>query len=81
MAPPGRGPARATAGVHRRRYPGGSLRLLSGEETVAELMQRCVELLGDVVTHDYGESDKPGDTGDIEAEFQDPDGNRFLLHT
>jgi len=44
-------------------------------------MQRCVEFLEDVVTHDHGESDKPGDTGDIEAEFQDPDGNRFLLHS
>jgi catechol 2,3-dioxygenase-like lactoylglutathione lyase family enzyme len=49
--------------------------------TVVELVQRGVEFLGDVVTHDYGEGDKPGDSGDFEAEFRDPDGNRFLLHS
>jgi len=49
--------------------------------TVAELKARGVAFTRDLVMHDYGEGDGPGDTGDLEAEFADPDGNRFLLHS
>lgn len=49
--------------------------------TVAELKARGVEFTRDIVMHEYGEGDRPEDTGDLEAEFVDPDGNRFLLHS
>lgn len=50
-------------------------------ETVAELKSRGVEFTRDIVIHDYGEGDRPDDAGDLEAEFTDPDGNRFTLHS
>ena len=50
-------------------------------ETVRELADRDVRFTGDVIVHDYGEGDGPGDTGDLEAELIDPDGNTFLLHS
>jgi catechol 2,3-dioxygenase-like lactoylglutathione lyase family enzyme len=50
-------------------------------ETVAELKSRGVEFTRDIVMHDYGDGDRSGDTGDLEAEFADPDGNRFVLHS
>jgi catechol 2,3-dioxygenase-like lactoylglutathione lyase family enzyme len=49
--------------------------------TVAELKERGVEFVEDIVVHDYGEGDKPEDAGDLDAEFVDPDGNRFRLHS
>lgn len=49
--------------------------------TVEMLRARGVEFTRDVVIHDYGEGDREGDAGDLEAEFSDPDGNRFLLHS
>lgn len=50
-------------------------------ETVANLKQRGVEFTREIVMHDHGDGDRPEDTGDLEAEFTDPDGNRFLLHS
>ena len=50
-------------------------------DTVAELKQRGVRFTRDIVVHDYGEGDRPDDPGDLEAEFVDPDGNSFLLHS
>lgn len=49
--------------------------------TFVELKSRGVNFTKDVVIHDYGDGDRPGDTGDLEAEFTDPDGNRFVLHS
>ncbi|HSM02673.1 MAG TPA: VOC family protein [Acidimicrobiia bacterium] len=49
--------------------------------TVSELKARGVEFTRDIVMHDYGDGDRPGDTGDLDAEFVDRDGNRFLLHS
>jgi catechol 2,3-dioxygenase-like lactoylglutathione lyase family enzyme len=49
--------------------------------TVAELKERGVEFVQDIVVHDYGEGDTPEDAGDLDAEFVDPDGNRFRLHS
>jgi len=49
--------------------------------TVEELKQKGVRFTRDLVMHDYGEGDRAGDTGDLEAEFADPDGNTFLLHS
>ena len=50
-------------------------------ETVAEMKSRGVVFTRDIVMHDYGEGDRASDTGDLEAEFVDPDGNRFTLHS
>jgi catechol 2,3-dioxygenase-like lactoylglutathione lyase family enzyme len=50
-------------------------------ETVAELKARGVTFTRDIVIHEYGSGDHPDDAGDLEAEFADPDGNRFLLHS
>lgn len=49
--------------------------------TLAEMKQRDVEIVRDLVMHDYGDGDRPDDTGDLEFEFADPDGNRFLVHS
>ena len=49
--------------------------------SVEQLKARGVNFTRDIVVHDYGEGDQPDDTGDLEAEFEDPDGNRFLLHS
>lgn len=45
------------------------------------LKRRGVSFTRDIVVHDYGEGDSPEDSGDLEAEFSDPDGTRFLLHS
>ena len=50
-------------------------------ETVAELTSRGVVFTRDLIVHDYGDGDRPDDAGDLEAEFTDPDGNRFTLHS
>jgi len=50
-------------------------------ETVAELRSRGVVFTRELVMHDYGDGDRPGDEGDLEAEFADPDGNRLTLHS
>lgn len=49
-------------------------------DTVASLRSRGV-VIDDIVVHDYGSGDRPGDTGDLECSFVDPDGNRFVLHS
>lgn len=49
--------------------------------TVSELQNRGVVFTRDIVMHEYGEGDRPEDTGDLEGEFVDPDGNRFLIHS
>lgn len=49
--------------------------------TVTELESRGVRFSRALVMHDYGDGDRPEDTGDLEAEFTDPDGNRFVLHS
>ena len=50
-------------------------------DAVEELRGRGVEITRDIVIHDYGDGDRPGDRGDLEAEFADTDGNRLLLHS
>lgn len=49
--------------------------------SVAEMKERGVHIVADIVVHDYGEGDFEEDAGDLEATFADPDGNTFLLHS
>lgn len=49
--------------------------------SVEALKRRGVTFTRDIIVHDYGEGDRPEDEGDLEAEFEDVDGNRFLLHS
>jgi catechol 2,3-dioxygenase-like lactoylglutathione lyase family enzyme len=46
------------------------------ETTYHELKQRGVHFVKELIRHPYGQG-----TGDQEAQFVDPDGNLFLLHT
>jgi len=72
------------AGVPDRRVGSGEGVVLTSDDiraTVEALRERGVRFTRDLVMHDYGEGDLPSDTGDLEAEFADPDGNRFVLHS
>jgi catechol 2,3-dioxygenase-like lactoylglutathione lyase family enzyme len=46
------------------------------EATYLELKERGVHFTKELIRHGYGQGD-----GDQEANFVDPDGNMFLLHT
>jgi catechol 2,3-dioxygenase-like lactoylglutathione lyase family enzyme len=46
------------------------------EATYHELKDRGVHFVKDLIRHPYGQG-----AGDQEAQFADPDGNLFLLHT
>ena len=47
------------------------------ESTYAEMHAKNVTVIRELTLLHYG--NRPG--GDLEAEFSDPDGNRFLIHT
>jgi hypothetical protein len=46
------------------------------EATYLELKERGVHFTKELIRHGYGQGE-----GDQEANFVDPDGNTFLLHT
>jgi catechol 2,3-dioxygenase-like lactoylglutathione lyase family enzyme len=72
------------AGVPDPRVGSGEGIVLTADdirETVESLRRQGVHFTRELTMHDYGDGDRESDTGDIEAEFADPDGNRFVLHS